>query len=91
MQASPQPEAKARALAEVDRTLGVLNQVLERHPYAAGVGYSIADIAHFGWVWRHQAIGTTLDRFPFVARWYEEILRRPAVVAAIEKTMALAQ
>ena len=91
IQASPQPEAKARALAEVDRTLGVLNQILERHPYAAGVDYSIADIAHFGWVWRHQAVGATLDRFPFVARWYEEILTRPAVLAAIAKTMALAQ
>jgi GST-like protein len=91
IQASPQPEAKARALAEVDRTLGVLNQILERHPYAAGVEYSIADIAHFGWVWRHQAIGAALDKFPFVARWYEEILTRPAVVAAIAKTVALAQ
>lgn len=91
IQASPQPEAKARALAEVDRTLGVLNQILERHPYAAGVDYSIADIAHFGWAWRHQAVGATLDRFPFVARWYEEILTRPAVLAAIAKTMALAQ
>jgi GSH-dependent disulfide-bond oxidoreductase len=91
IQASPQPEAKARALAEVDRTLGVLNQILERHPYAAGVDYSIADIAHFGWVWRHQAVGATLDRFPFVARWYEEILTRSAVLAAIAKTMALAQ
>ena len=91
IQASPQPEAKARALAEVDRTLGVLNQILERHPYAAGAEYSIADIAHFGWVWRHQAIGATLDKLPFVARWYDGILTRPAVLAAIAKTMALAQ
>ena len=91
IQASPQPEAKARALAEVDRTLGVLNHALERHPYAAGDEYSIADIAHFGWVWRHQSIGATLDKVPFVARWHESMLTRPAVVAAIAKTMALAQ
>ncbi|MGV2293202.1 glutathione S-transferase family protein [Trinickia sp. YCB016] len=91
IQASPQPEAKARALAEVDRTLGVLNQALERHRYAAGEEYSIADIAHFGWVWRHQSIGATLDKVPFVARWHEAMLTRPAVVAAIAKTMALAQ
>jgi GSH-dependent disulfide-bond oxidoreductase len=91
IQASPQPEAKARALAEVDRTLGVLNQILERHPYAAGVEYSIADIAHFGWVWRHKSIGAALDKFPFVARWYEEILTRPAVVAAIARIVALAR
>lgn len=91
IQSSPQPEAKARALAEVDRTLGVLNHVLERYPYVAGDAYSIADIAHFGWVWRHQAIGAALDRFPFVARWYDEISARPAVVIAIAKTLALAQ
>ncbi|WP_235993538.1 glutathione S-transferase family protein [Paraburkholderia solitsugae] len=91
IQSSPQPEAKARALAEVDRTLGVLNEELERHPYAAGDEYSIADIAHFGWVWRHQAIGATLDKFPFVASWYEEIATRPAVVTAIERTMSLAK
>ncbi|HEX7913279.1 MAG TPA: glutathione S-transferase family protein [Paraburkholderia sp.] len=91
IQTSPQPEAKARALAEVDRTLGVLNQLLERHPYVAGGEYSIADIAHFGWIWRHQAIGATLDPFPFVARWFEEVSTRPAVVTAIAKTTALAR
>ncbi len=91
MQPSPQPEAKARALSEVDRALGVLNHSLERHPYVAGDAYSIADIAHFGWVWRHQAIGAALDRSPFVARWYDEISARPAVVTAIAKTLALAQ
>ena len=91
IQPSPQPEAKERALAEVDRTLGVLNHNLKHHPYAAGDEYSIADIAHFGWVWRHQGIGATLDKFPFVSRWYDEISARPAVVTAIEKTVALAK
>ena len=64
IRSSPQPEAKARALAGVDRTLGVLNQGLQRRAYVAGDTYSIADIAHFGWVWRHQAIGASLDKFP---------------------------
>jgi GSH-dependent disulfide-bond oxidoreductase len=91
IQTSPQPEAKDRALAEVDRTLGVLNDILERQPYAAGDEYSIADIAHFGWMWRHQAIGASLNKFPYLARWYEEIVTRPAVVTAIERTVALAQ
>ncbi|HDR9583233.1 TPA: glutathione S-transferase family protein [Burkholderia stabilis] len=90
MHASPEPDAKARALAEVDRTLGVLDRVLDRSRYVAGDTYSIADIAHFGWLWRHQAIGATLDRFPSVARWYDEISARPAVVTAVEKTLALA-
>ncbi|GAB3787768.1 glutathione S-transferase family protein [Dyella agri] len=91
LQSSPDPEAKARALGEVDRVLGVLNHYLELHPYVAGDAFSIADIAHFGWIWRHQAIGASLDKFPFVARWYEEVSTRPAVVTAIKKTVALAQ
>ncbi len=91
IQSSPHPEAKARALAEVDRTLGVLNHALQRRSYVAGDNYSIADIAHFGWVWRHQAVGASLDKFPSVARWYDEISARPAVVTAIAKTTALAQ
>ncbi|QBQ98892.1 glutathione S-transferase family protein [Paraburkholderia pallida] len=91
LQPSPEPEAKSQALAEVERTLGVLNEILERHPYVAGEEYSIADIAHFGWVWRHQAIGASLDKFLFVARWLEEVAARPAVITGIEKTLALAQ
>ncbi|RXV65932.1 glutathione S-transferase family protein [Burkholderia stabilis] len=91
IQASPEPDAKARALAEVDRTLGVLEHGLERSRYVAGDAYSIADIAHFGWVWRHQSIGASLDRFPSVARWYDEIAARPAVVTAVDKTLALAR
>ncbi|RDS81909.1 glutathione S-transferase family protein [Dyella psychrodurans] len=91
LQSSPQPEAKARALAEVDRVLGVLDHGLKHHRYVAGDAYSIADIAHFGWVWRHQAIGVSLDKFPSVTRWYNDVSARPAVVTAIGKTLALAQ
>lgn len=91
IQSPPQPEARERALAEVDRALGVLNLLLEHHKYVAGDEYSIADIAHFGWIWRHQAIGASLDKFPDVLRWYGEVSARSAVVAAIEKTLALAR
>jgi GSH-dependent disulfide-bond oxidoreductase len=91
LQSSPQPEAKERALTEVDRVLGVLDTVLARREFVAGDTYTIADIAHFGWVWRHQAVGASLDAFPSVARWYAEVSRRPAVVSAIAKTVALSK
>jgi GST-like protein len=90
IQSSPQAEAQARALAEVDRVLGVLDHILSSQRYVAGDAYSIADIAHFAWIWRHQAVGASLDKFPFVSRWYAGIHARPAVGKAIEKTMALA-
>ncbi len=91
IQATPQPEAKERALAEVDRVLSVLDRVLEHYQYVAGNEYTIADIAHFGWIWRHQAIGASLDKFTNVKRWYDHVSIRPTVVAAIAKTLALAK
>lgn len=91
IQSSPQPEAQARALAEVERVLGVLDQTLKDRPFVAGDAYSIADIAHFGWLWRHQSVGVSLDKFPFVARWYAKVSARPAVITAVSKTVALAQ
>lgn len=91
IQSSPQAEARTKALAEVDRVLGVLDQYLASNRYVAGDTYSIADIVHFGWIWRASAVGASLDQFPSLNRWYEEILARPAVATAIDKTMALAQ
>lgn len=90
IQSPLQLEAKAKALAEVERVLGVLDQALQSHLYVAGASYSIADIAHFGWIWRTQAVGASLDQFPSVARWYDAMLARPAVATAIGKTLALA-
>ena len=90
-QASEQiPLAIARYQAESERTLGVLDAILAQRPYAAGDAFTIADIAHFGWLWRHEFAGLTLDKSPHVARWYAEIAARPAVAKAVERVTALA-
>lgn len=86
----PSALAKEAALREVDRVLTILDGRLERHRYVAGDEYTIADIAHFGWIWRHTAIGARLDKFDFVNSWQDEILSRPAVASAIRNTVALA-
>lgn len=91
IQSVPQHEARIRAHTELDRVLGVLNLVLSNKRYTVGEDYSIADIAHFGWIWRHHALDVALARFPNVARWYTDIANRPAVVSAIAKTTALAE
>lgn len=91
MQSSPQPEAKSKALAEVERVLGVLEHALKSRQYVAGDTYTIADIAHFGWIWRSEAVGASLANFPSVGRWFNGILARPAVKTAIDKTTALAR
>jgi GST-like protein len=91
MQSSPQSEARAKAMTKVERVLDVFEHVLQSDQYGTGSTYSIADIAHFGWIWRSQAIKVLLANFPSVACGYSEIRARPAVATAIDKTMALAQ
>jgi glutathione S-transferase len=84
MRKAPEGDAGTAARKEVERVLGVL----QRDLYVAGDQYTIADITHFGWIWRHQAFGAHLAPFPSVKRWHDEILSRPAVAAAITSTLA---
>lgn len=83
------PLAIARFHGEARRTLGLLDGVLARRTWAAGDAYGIADIAHFGWLWRRAFAGVDLADTPHVARWYEAMLGRPAVQRAIERAEAL--
>jgi GSH-dependent disulfide-bond oxidoreductase len=86
----PMPLAISRFHGEAKRTIGLLDRTLAQHTYVAGDDYSIADIAHFGWLWRRAFAGVDFDESPNVARWYESIASRPAVVRAIAKVEALA-
>ncbi len=56
----------------------------------AGDDFTIADIAHFGWMWRRQFPGLTLDTHSNLSRWYEALAERPAVQRAIARVEALA-
>jgi GST-like protein len=51
---------------------------LANHQYFADE-YSIADIAIYPWVARHEWHRVDLGQFPNVKRWYEAIGGRPAV------------
>ncbi|BAQ45972.1 MULTISPECIES: glutathione S-transferase family protein [Methylobacterium] len=84
-----QPLAVARFSAEANRTLGVLDGVLAERPYVAGDAFTVADIAHFGWLWRREFAGVSFEATPHVARWYEAVAARPAVRRAIERVNAL--
>ena len=55
----------------------------------AGDEYSIADIAHFGWIWRREFAGVDFTEAPYVARWYENLAARPAVQRAIARIETL--
>lgn len=83
------PLAIQRFSTEARRTLGVLDGVLAERRFVAGEAYSIADIAHFGWLWRREFAGLSLDDTPYVARWYEAVAARPAVERAIARVNSL--
>lgn len=73
------PYALERYSKEALRIYGVLNARLENREWLAGGEYSIADIATFPWIARHDWQGIDLKRFPQVKRWFEAIGARPAV------------
>ncbi|MFZ6647300.1 glutathione S-transferase family protein [Undibacterium sp. TJN25] len=87
----PVPFAIERFRNEAARTLRVLDGVLAKSRYVAGDDYTIADIAHFGWMWRREFANVELTDTPHIARWYEQMMTRPAVIRAIERVTALTE
>ncbi len=72
--------------AETKRLYGVMNRQLKDNEHLAKE-YSIADIATYPWVARHEWHRVDLAEFPHVKRWYDAIGARPAVA----KGMAVPQ
>ncbi len=75
----PVPYAIERYSKETRRLYAVLEQRLADTPFLA-TEYSIADIATYPWVARHEWHKVDLADFPNVKRWYDTIGGRPAVV-----------
>ncbi len=63
---------------EVVRLYGVMERRLADRDYLAGE-YSIADMAAFPWVSRHERQGQDLNDYPILKRWYDSIASREAV------------
>jgi len=83
------PLAIARFQAETDRVLGVLDGILAKSDYVAGDAFTIADIAHFGWLWRREFAGIDFAKTPNIDRWYQTIATRPAVARAVQRVTGL--
>jgi len=73
------PYGSERYGAEAKRLYGVLERRLQEAAFLAEA-YSIADIATYPWVARHEWHRVELAGFPAVKRWYDAIGARPAVV-----------
>ncbi|MEJ2175335.1 MAG: glutathione S-transferase N-terminal domain-containing protein [bacterium] len=76
------PYAIERFTKENRRLYGVLDQRLGEAPFLAEE-YSIADIATYPWVLRHEWQQVNLAEFPNVKRWFDTISARPAVQRGI--------
>ena len=75
----PVPYAIERYSSEAARLYGVLDRRLGEADFLADDGYSIADIATYPWVVRHEWQGISLADLPNVRRWFETVGQRPAV------------
>ena len=74
----PNAYGAERYSKETRRLYGVMNARLGKVDYLAG-DYSIADVATYPWVSRHEWHQVDLAEFPNVKRWYDAIDARPAV------------
>lgn len=73
-----------RYQGEYQRLLRVMDTRLEKNRYLAGQEYTVADIACFGWVLAHKNFQLTLDPYPHLRRWYDELKLRPALRRGVE-------
>ena len=62
-----------------ERIYKELDERLTQSKFLAGEQYTIADIATFPWIARHEWHDIGLKKFSNLSRWYNEISRREAV------------
>jgi len=77
------PYGSERYGNEAKRLYGVLDKRLSEAAYLADE-YSIADIATYPWVARHEWHRVDLAAFPHVKRWYDAIASRSAVARGMQ-------
>ncbi|MGE0801412.1 MAG: glutathione S-transferase family protein [Lautropia sp.] len=73
---------------ETRRLYGVMDRRLAEHRCFAGDEVTIADFAILGWAWRHPRHQVDLADFPNVARWYAEMMARPATKRGFEVALS---
>lgn len=76
------PYAIARYTKETDRLYNILEQRLIEKEFICD-RYSIADIAHFGWLYMANQRLDNLEHFPHLTAWYDRMAARPAVAKGV--------
>ena len=67
-----------------ERIYKELNDRLAISKFLAGEHYTIADIATFPWIARHEWHDIGLKNYPSLTRWYKEISQREAVIKGFD-------
>ena len=70
---------------KITKTIYVdLDERLSKSKYLAGINYSIADIATWPWLARHEWHDVGIKKFKNLTRWYLEISEREAVIKGFD-------
>jgi GST-like protein len=77
------PSAIERYSDEAQRLAGVVDRRLADREFLVD-DYSIADVASFPWLARHERLGIDLDELSNLRRWLETIAARPPVQRGLE-------
>jgi glutathione S-transferase len=85
----PLPHAIDRFLGEANRLVDLLEATLGERSYIVGDELTIADIVHYGWLWRRAFVGIDFEDRPNLARWFDALAARPAFQRAEQRLTAL--
>ena len=78
------------APARFDAELGKLEAALTERSWLGGSEYGLADIAYVPWVLRaRDMLGVSLEQFPAVAAWLEQLVARPSIAMEADVIAAL--
>ncbi|NQV56807.1 MAG: glutathione S-transferase family protein [Rhodospirillales bacterium] len=76
------PAAKKHYQDQYLDMCGIFDKRLGDTQFLAGGTYTIADISIYPDIHQHEYLGMSLDDFPNLTRWHDEITARPAVQRA---------
>lgn len=87
----PLPHAIDRFLGEANRLVDLLDARLADMRYVAGETLTIADIAHWGWLWRRAFVGIDFEGRSNLQRWFDELAARETFMRAEMRLNGLVQ
>lgn len=87
------PDGSAYALSRYDkegeRLNAVMDRMLQARDWFLASGFSIVDIAHYGWVHTAVRMGYAIGAYPHLNAWFERVSARPAVQRGVAIPAAL--